>query len=118
MPTASLAAAGTGFSSAALAASGGNGGGAGGITSGLVSVVSGIQATGPISLPAEVCGSTAAVLGVSPARCQGSSPISALASVCGNEASALGDSAARCEGAASVQPASPPPRQLQGRTLT
>ena len=75
MLTASLAAAGTGFSGAAFAASGGNGGGAGGITSGLGSVAGGNQATTPISFPVDVCGHAAAVLGLSLAGCEGGASV-------------------------------------------
>jgi hypothetical protein len=71
MLTAGVVAAGAGFSGVAFAASPGGSGGAGAVTSGLGSVLGGNQASAPVSLPVDVCGNAAAVLGLSLAGCGG-----------------------------------------------
>jgi hypothetical protein len=71
MLTATFATAGAGFSAAAFAASGGGGGS----TSGLGSVLGGNQVNAPISIPADVCGNAAAVLGLGLAGCQGGASV-------------------------------------------
>src|ERR1700760_575644 len=81
MLTAGVATAGAGFSGAAFAA--GPGGSSGAVTSGLGSVLGGNQAGAPVSLPVDVCGDAAAVLGLSLAGCGGgasSAPSAGLAS--------------------------------------
>jgi ChpA-C len=72
MLTATFATAGAGFPAAAFAASGGGGGGS---TSGLGSVLGGNQVNAPISVPADVCGNAAAVLGLGLAGCQGGASV-------------------------------------------
>ncbi|MEV0619520.1 chaplin family protein [Nonomuraea sp. NPDC050404] len=100
-------------------------------TSGAGGVGSGNQAIAPVSVPVNVCGNAAAVLGASQARCTGGTgvwpqngpgggnnrtsgaggvgsgnqavaPISVPANVCGNAAAVLGDAAAGCLGGSHV----------------
>jgi hypothetical protein len=62
---AGFAAAGGGLSGAALAGTGGSG------ASGNASVLSGNRVTAPVSVPADVCGNAAALLGIASAGCRG-----------------------------------------------
>ena len=71
MLTATFAAAGAGFTDTAFAVSGGGGGS----TSGLDSPLSGNQVSAPVSVPANVCGNAAAVLGDSLAGCAGTASV-------------------------------------------
>ena len=71
MPTATFAAAGAGVTDTAFAVSGGGGGS----TSGLDSPLSGNQVSAPVSVPANVCGNAAAVLGDSLAGCAGTASV-------------------------------------------
>jgi len=125
MLTAGFAAAGTGVTTAAFAQTAGNLPGPGLLTSGAGSVAGGNQASIPITLPVNVCGNAAAVLGLATAGCQGgasaigsgvgvpsmttsgtgsvgggnqvSVPVKAPVDVCGN---AVGNAKAHCAGGA------------------
>lgn len=129
MLTAGFAAAGTGLSTAAFAQTAGNQPGpAGMVTSGNGSVGSGNQVSIPITVPVDVCGNAAAVLGVAIAGCQGGStatdasgtgaptlvtsgngavgsgnqvsvPVTAPIDLCGN---AIGNAKAHCAGGATA----------------
>jgi ChpA-C len=131
MLTAAFAAASAGVSGVALA-----GTGAGGSTSGDGSVLGGNQALIPVSIPANVCGNAAALLGLALAGCQGgasvraaqigsgsasgngsvgggnqvAAPVTGPVDVCGNVAAVLGDSAAGCEGTAAARTGGSPAR--------
>jgi hypothetical protein len=122
MLTAGFAAAGVGLSAAAFASTG-----PGAVTSGNGSVASGNQVSVPITIPVNVCGNAAAILGVATAGCNGgatvvgagggspalstsgigsagsgnqvSAPVSAPVDVCGN---AVGNAKAHCRGGAVV----------------
>ncbi|MGP4024391.1 chaplin family protein [Actinomadura sp. 3N407] len=104
-------------------------GGAGQKTSGGHGVASGNQVNAPVSLPVNVCGNGAAVLGHADAGCGGgakvtgggkngqvtdgtggvlagnqvNAPISVPVNVCGNAVAIAGDAAAGCEGGAGVK---------------
>lgn len=119
MLAAGFAAAGTGLSTAAFA-------GTGPITSGTGSVAGGNQANIPITVPVDVCGNAAAILGAATAGCEGgatvagqggspamytngagavgggnqvNAPVAAPVAVCGN---AIGNAKAHCPGGATV----------------
>ncbi|MFG2087516.1 chaplin family protein [Spirillospora sp. NPDC048824] len=109
---------------------GGNGGGGGMQTSGNFSILGGNQLYAPISVPVNVCGNAASVLGAAQAQCKGGAsversatrdpkmktsgnfsilggnqvyaPISIPVNVCGNAVAVLGLAQAQCKGGASV----------------
>lgn len=127
MLTAGFAAAGSGLSTVAFAQTAGNLPGPSGlVTSGNGSVGSGNQVSVPITIPVDVCGNAAAVLGIAIAGCQGgatatgagggapavtsgtggvgsgnqvSVPVTAPVDVCGN---AVGNAKANCVGGATA----------------
>jgi ChpA-C len=99
--TTGFAAAGGGFTGVALA-------GTDGTHPDNVSVLSGNQISTPVSIPIDICGNAAALLGIAGASCQGGAivagsgaggPIDVVANACGN---AVGNAIASCQGGAVV----------------
>jgi hypothetical protein len=108
--TAGFAAAGGGFAGVAYA-------GTGGTNAGNLSILGGNQVSAPVSVPVDLCGNAAAVLGIATAGCQGGAevlahrgpaakvqiPVRIAANICGN---AIGHSQAACQGGVEL-PGSP-----------
>ncbi|HEY1915912.1 MAG TPA: chaplin family protein [Streptosporangiaceae bacterium] len=132
----SAAALGTAISACKGGAVAGGGSGSGHMTtSGNNSILGGNQINAPISIPVNICGNAAAVLGFAAAGCEGGAavlgsgsggattsgnnsigggnqinvPISVPINVCGNSASVLGTALSGCKGGSTTGTTPPPP---------
>jgi hypothetical protein len=88
--TTGLAVAGGGLTGVALAGTAGNNTNNSGDNTGNVSVLGGNKVTAPVSIPIDICGNAAAILGIAMAGCQGGASVAAAHPAAGSGASGSG----------------------------